>query len=882
MLKSKQKKQKDTKQPPANVTLNEVPCANCGNLMPQGAAFCPCCGHPRPIETESAELPRTKKAKKSLKERMERIAGGELAECTNDLVAFEIMTATGLARDERGRWSRTLMFGDTAYDQERREQRDEIYDKMCQLHSVFPAGSAYQINLLNMPETRDAQAAAAQLLPTDGEDGEVARHYNRLIKRKQAEGRTEIHRINLITFSTQAEDEQAAENLLATMRENAAAHLARMQVRTESLDGDARMKIFHDLLKGPEAPFTFSFENMGAKDRARASVAPDFAAYPDNDATLRRTILTPNWYVKTLHIADFGSELSDAAIRRIRALPVPMNVSLTFFPQPKGEIIRKVQQNINAVQGEIVTLQSKMSRQGMDPTILPPAMEDKEADGKELRSFLIEDDQQVSWFQGLITIYAKTPADMRRYTAMVLDEAQVFSLSVAQVPLYQEELWKSAQPVADSFMIDKMRSLTTSESAIMMPWTSESVFHDPRNSYFFVQHASTLAPLFISPDELGSPHTMVFGMTGYGKGMLLNTIIGHLVASWPRTEKGEGDEYAYCPDPAAPQIFVFDQHGEYAPLAHALDAAIYKFSPDGQWRLNPFDLNTREGELNMTEVSRNADFFKALAQDVLDGALTKRHEAVVDRCLRIVFQPHLGKTTRPVLSDFAEALDAQPETEAGEIALAFESFIDGLANSFNGQTNVRDAPHLTIYDCSELGKSLEVMAMLSMLQHVRNATFANNAAGKPTYLFMEEVQILLDNAPAARMLNEFYAEMRKWGLHMVCVTQHPITMLEHPIGKKMYENTGMHVFLPMQNLNAEYVADYFRLSPTQKDMIDVRGDNKGRGLVSAAGMKVPFNAWIDPKWDKELYEMFNTDPNARKRESELAPAPAKANKDMEK
>ena len=65
-------------------------------------------------------------------------------------------------------------------------------------------------------------------------------------------------------------------------------------------------------------------------------------------------------------------------------------------------------------------------------------------------------------------------------------------------------------------------------------------------------------------------------------------------------------------------------------------------------------------------------------------------------------------------------------------------------------------------------------------------------------------------------------------------------------------------------------------------MIDVRGDNKGRGLVSAAGMKVPFNAWIDPKWDKELYEMFNTDPNARKRESELAPAPAKANKDMEK
>ena len=849
-------------------------CSNCGCPMPQDAAFCPHCGHARPLAQESAELTKCTKARRCLWEKIERLAGGSLSECTNDLVAFEVMTASGLARDERGRWSRTLMFGDTAYDQERREQRDDIYDKMCQFHSVFPAGSAYQINLLNMPETRDAQAAAAQLLPTDGADADMARHYNGLIKRKQAEGRTEIRRINLVTFSIQAEDEQAAENLLATMRENAAAHLGRMQVRAESLDGDARMRIFHDLLRGPESPYTFSYASLGARERARASVAPDFAAYPDVDATLRRTILTPNFYVKTLHIADFGSELSDAAIRRIRALPVPMNISLTFFPQPKGEIIRKVQQNINAVQGEIVTLQSKMSRQGMDPTILPPAMEDKEADGKELRSFLIEDDQQVSWFQGLITIYAKTPADMRRYTSMILDEAQVFSLSVAQVPLYQEELWKSSQPVADTFVPDKMRSLTTAESAIMMPWTSESVFHDPRNSYFFVQHATTLAPLFISPDELGSPHTMVFGMTGYGKGMLLNTIIGHLVASWPRTETDDGDDWARCPDPAAPQVFVFDQHAEYTPLANALSAPIYKFSPNGRWRLNPFDLNCREGELTMAEVSRNADFFKALAQDVLDGALTKRHEAVVDRCLRIVFQPHLGKTTRPVLSDFAEALRQQPETEAVDIALAFESFIDGLANSFNGQTNVRDAPHLTIYDCSELGKSLEVMAMLSMLQHVRNACFRNNAAGKPTYLIMEEVQILLENEPAARMLNDFYAQMRKWGLHMVCVTQHPITMLEHPIGKKMYENTGMHVFLPMQNLNAEYVAEYFKLSPTQKDMIDVRGDNKGRGLVSAAGMKIPFNAWIDPKWDKELYETFNTDPNARKRVLEAVAATA--------
>ena len=69
-----------------------------------------------------------------------------------------------------------------------------------------------------MPETRDAQTAAAQLLPVEGADAKVSRHYNNLIKRKQVEGRTEIRRINLISFSTPAEDEAAAENLIATMR----------------------------------------------------------------------------------------------------------------------------------------------------------------------------------------------------------------------------------------------------------------------------------------------------------------------------------------------------------------------------------------------------------------------------------------------------------------------------------------------------------------------------------------------------------------------------------------------------------------------------------------------------------------------------------------
>lgn len=809
----------------------------------------------------SSELPAPKKGRPGTRERLARIVEAGGAECTGDLVAFDSMFESGLALDALGRWSRTLEIGDTAYEQETRETQDDIYDKMCRLHAALPPGSALQINLVNMPERRGSQARRDQLLPVEGSNARMAREFNALIERKQAEGRTEFRRRNLVTFSMPAEDDAAAELALSPLRENIAASLSRMQVSSRELDGEERMRVFHELLRGPEEPFLFDYSKVSRRSRARDFVAPAWAAYPAHDPVYRRSMeLSEYLLVRTLRIAEFGSELSDAAIRRIRSLPVPMNISLLFLPQPKEQVLARVREVVNVTQGEIQRVASATSRAGGDPTDLPPAMEERRDDTRELLEHLVDDDQQMSWFQGLITIYASTPEEMRRYQAMVIDEAQVWSVSVKQLPLWQEDALVSAQPVASTRLPELMRSVTTSEAAIMMPWTNEMVYHDPRESFCFVQHANSLAPLFVSPDRLKSPHTMIFGMTGGGKGMLVNTLISHMLLSHPRTQVDEATGKAVCPDEKAPQIIVFDQHGEYAPLAREFDAPIYKFRPGGEWRLNPFDVQAKSGEpLTMNEVYRNADFFLALAADVMEGELTKIDQSIIDRCLNEVFRPHLGKDTRPTLEDFHRALERQPDEAAREIALAFEGFSTGLMSSFNGQTNVEDAPHLTIYDCSELGTSMQTLALLSAMQHVRNVTFANCAAGRPTYAFFEEVQVLFDNDAAVRMLDAFYGELRKFGLHMVCLTQHPTRVLEHPRAKHLFENTGLLVFLPMQNHNADYIEEEYRLSATQREIIDVRSE-PGRGLLIADGAKIPFNARIDKKRDAYLYDLFNTDP----------------------
>ena len=66
------------------------------------------------------------------------------------------MYEDGVAELPGGRFSQTLEFQDASYEGERRDVRDDIYDKWQQLHASMPTSCVYTINLVNFPEDRAA------------------------------------------------------------------------------------------------------------------------------------------------------------------------------------------------------------------------------------------------------------------------------------------------------------------------------------------------------------------------------------------------------------------------------------------------------------------------------------------------------------------------------------------------------------------------------------------------------------------------------------------------------------------------------------------------------------------------------------------------------
>ena len=849
-------------------------CPRCKEELAAGVTFCPSCG-------SRVEVPAKKKrTKRETSKEIERMVGTSAVQCTNDLVGFQLLFADGMAETEDGVFCKTVKFGDIGYENERQDVQDDIFAKFCQLHLAFPPGTCYQFNLLNLPTTT---RRVERLLPESGQNKKLARSYNEIIAERQRTGRTEFERVNYLTFSTSAEDDVTAARRLSSMTESVMMAFTRLDVPTSHINAIDKAALLKCLLCGPDEPLLLDFDRLAntKREHVRDFVAPAWAAYPASEKFNRKYLALPGRFVKTLLIRDFGSDLSDRALRTIRALPIPMNISLLFQPQPKGQTVKKILTNIDVIQAEMMDYSRSVARSGGDPTLMPPAMENKEASQREQLDYIQENDQTVSWFQGLITVWADSQEKLEEYVDMLMSEKGNWTIDLVELPMVQEPALTSALPLATSRLIDRFRSLSTAEGATLIPFVSQNIHDDPKRSLMAGVDRASGDAILVNPDKTKSPHMWLFGITGGGKSMQINSMLSYSLLQYPRTQVDEATSRWVSPNPKCPQWHIFDFHEEYVDLARQFDAEVNYFGPGHASCLNPMDMSDVEGELTLKDVRENTDFFLALFESMMDRRLTQREKSMVDRCLQEVYSPYIGTPGRPTLKNLFETLRVQSEVKdertgeataaalvAEELADSLEMYVTGSMNSFAAQTNVSTSPHMNVYVMSELGNTMQTLAMMSAIQHVRKCTFNNFSRGKPTYVIVEECQILFDNDAAVRVLEALFAEMRKYGLHIICVTQLPNRVLAHPRAVNLFENSSIFLFMPQQAENAEEMARKFRLSATQAEALSLSAD-VGTGLIVVDGVKVAFRNTIPH--DTYCYKIWNTDPDRGKKDEKSAP-----------
>ena len=226
--------------------------------------------------------------------------------------------------------------------------------------------------------------------------------------------------------------------------------------------------------------------------------------------------------------------------------------------------------------------------------------------------------------------------------------------------------------------------------------------------------------------------------------------------------------------PVNADIIIIDPEREYSPLVKAMQGEVIHISATSENHINAMDMNSDYGD-GANPVILKSEFILSLCEQLIGGSsLGAKQKSIIDRCTASVYRyyqqgNYMG--TPPTLQDFREELLKQDEPEAQEIALAIELFTDGSLNTFAKHTNVDTHSRLICYDILDLGKQLQPIGMLVVLDSILNRITQNRAKGRNTFIFIDEIYLLFQHEYSANFLFTLWKRVRKYGAYCTGITQ---------------------------------------------------------------------------------------------------------------
>ena len=424
--------------------------------------------------------------------------------------------------------------------------------------------------------------------------------------------------------------------------------------------------------------------------------------------------------------------------------------------------------------------------------------------------------------------------------------AQKNNCALTRLDYQQEAGLMSSVPLGEN-LIPIQRGLTTSSTAIFIPFITQELFQTGAALYYGLNALSNNM-ILCDRKQLKNPNGLILGTPGSGKSFA--------------AKREMTNAFLITDD----DIIICDPEAEYFSLVQRLDGQVIRLSPTGKGidgkpqYVNPMDINLNYSE-DDSPLALKSDFILSLCELVIGGkeGLQPVDKTVIDRAVRNVYRPFLADPDpekMPILGDLYDELLKQPEPEAARIAAALELYVSGSLNVFNHRTNVELSNRLVCFDIKQLGKQLKKLGMLIVQDQVWNRVTVNRAERKSTRYFMDEFHLLLKEEQTAAYSVEIWKRFRKWGGIPTAITQNVKDLLASREVENIFENSDFVLMLNQAAGDRAILAKQLNISPQQ--MKYVTHTEAGEGLIFYGNVVLPF---VDrfPK-DTELYRVMTTKP----------------------
>lgn len=749
----------------------------------------------------------------------------------------------GTIETKPGHFTRTYRLEDVNFAIASEDTQLQIYKSFQGLLSVFSSEAQFQIFIQNS-KADDKETLHNIRYEHKGSSPHLnglRNEFNEVLVDRLSKGKNSLRQQKYLVISVKDSDAKNARMKLDTYDHeiNEAIRLiaGNSEIRTEHSSLEERLRTIHDTynpggfwgnVENDDGSVGFSIsEFVRSGKQTKDMVAPSGLLFEDN------YFKTGETYGRSMYLNSIPMYLGAEYMVGLSNMSVEMIISMHYQPIDQGKANKMVSDQLRNIKGEISDAERHAALQGYSLDLIPDSMEESLEMTKDLLNDLSKRDQKLFQVTIVVTVFGDSLRDLEEKCRVVKKYSEKKLCPLSTLLYQQEEGLNSSLPLCVN-QIKASRLMTTETAAIFIPYTSQELFMKGGLYYGVNQITNNI----IMHNRLAGKNynAIYFGESGTGKSFLAKQ---EMLSALCRSD----DNYVYVIDPQG------EYGGEMLELTKGEELI---FSATSRTYLNPMDMDVDySGDSN--PVAGKSDYLIGMIEMIHGAPLSQKERSIVDRCVQNVYAGYLvhmnelwsmgkkvtiDRDATPILSKLYNEIKSQPEQEAQDIAALIEMYSIGNFATFSHRSTVDTDKRYVTYNIRDLGGMREI-GLYICLNDIWNKVIENRKKNRWTWIYIDELWILLKSESTTKFLMNIWKTARKWQGVPTGITQNTGEFLETDMTRSLLNNTSFVVMNSASYEDRERFKEWFNIPDTQ--LAYITNSPRGMGLIYTDTTILPFN-----------------------------------------
>ena len=438
---------------------------------------------------------------------------GKKEQSAQDSIPYERMWPDGICKVADGRYTKTIQFQDINYQLSQNEDKTAIFEGWCDFLNYFDSSIRFQLSFLNLAASQETFANSITI-PAQGDDFDPIRvEYTQMLQNQLARGNNGLIKTKYLTFSIEADSIRSAKPRLERIETDVLNNFKRLGVAAEVLDGKARLAQLHAIFHMDEqAPFQFEWDWLAPSGLS----TKDFIAPSGFEFRTGKQFRMGKKYGAVSFVQILAPELNDRMLADFLDMESSLIVNLHIQSVDQVKAIKTVKRKITDLDRSKIEEQKKAVRAGYDMDIIPSDLATYGAEAKKLLQDLQSRNERMFLVTFLVLNTADNPRQLGNNIFQASSIAQKYNCQLTRLDFQQEEGLMSSLPLGLN-QVEIQRGLTTSSTAIFVPFTTQELFQNGKEALYYGINALSNNLIMVDRKLLKNPNGLILGTPGSGK-----------------------------------------------------------------------------------------------------------------------------------------------------------------------------------------------------------------------------------------------------------------------------------------------------------------------------------------------------------------------------